>query len=274
MGADEDRAPPREGELRQERCPNCGGLLTLTAGRAEGYCTIEGIYVEVVLPPPSEPSRPDLVRARVLAATKKELHDLCASYGLRSSGNKTDLLMRLLRYMDERGIDLPPEERETEAVAEEPVEVEPPPVPPPAAPEPAPLLVEVPVEPTPETDVPAALPTADVDELLPQVQIEDTPESPPEAPAEGPEMDRRRLRRDQRVFYAGSFLTAAGGIGLLLGSFLHDVLRVPLFGDSYEAFGPLNVTAAILGGVVLLAGLGAIGFSLRGGVVRAPSAGG
>ena len=274
MGADGDRAPPREGELRQERCPNCGGLLTLTAGRAEGYCTIEGIFVEVVLPPPSEPSRPDLVRARVLAATKKELHDLCASYGLRSSGNKTDLLMRLLRYMDERGIDLPPEERETEAVAEEPVEVEPPPVPPPAAPEPAPLLVEVPVEPTPETDVPAALPTADVDELLPQVQIEDTPESPPEAPAEGPEMDRRRLRRDQRVFYAGSFLTAVGGIGLLLGSFLHDVLRVPLFGDSYEAFGPLNVTAAILGGVVLLAGLGAIGFSLRGGVVRAPSAGG
>ena len=92
-----------------------------------------------------------------------------------------------------------------------------------------------------------------------------TPEAAPVEPA--PEAEAR-TRRDRAVFYAGVLTTLFGGVGLLLGSFIHDLLRVPMFGGNYEVFGPLNATAAAMGGAFLLVGLCAIAFAFRGGILR------
>ncbi len=77
-----------------------------------------------------------------------------------------------------------------------------------------------------------------------------------------------RLRRDRATFYIGVVCAAVGGIGLGLGSLLHDFFRVPMVGRAYGAFGSLNVVATLLGGLVALIGFVAIGLSLRGGVIR------
>ena len=95
--------------------------------------------------------------------------------------------------------------------------------------------------------------------------------APPEPPAE-PTAERteavslRRLRRDRIAFFLGILLTSSGAFGLVLGSVLHDVFRVPWFGTAYGVFGPLNVTAAALGAALLVPGLIALRFALRGGV--------
>lgn len=67
------------------------------------------------------------------------------------------------------------------------------------------------------------------------------------------------------LFYAGSALVAFGGSGLALGSVLHDVLRVPLFGQSYDAFGNLNLSTAFFGALFLLAGIAAMVVGARAG---------
>jgi len=78
-----------------------------------------------------------------------------------------------------------------------------------------------------------------------------------------------RLRLDRAVFYIGAVHVAVGGAAFLLGSLLHDMFRVPFFGDAYEAFGSLNVAAALIGVILALAGIGAMAIGLRGGVIRA-----
>lgn len=77
------------------------------------------------------------------------------------------------------------------------------------------------------------------------------------------------LRLDRAVFYIGAVHVAIGGAAFLLGSLLHDMFRVPFFGDAYEAFGSLNVAAALIGVILALAGIGAMAIGLRGGVIRA-----
>jgi len=81
-----------------------------------------------------------------------------------------------------------------------------------------------------------------------------------------------RSRRDRWLLYAGTMLQAIGGFGLILGSLLHDVFRVPVFGRNYASFGSMNAVFAVVGVILLMAGLAAIGFSLRGGVARPASA--
>ena len=85
-------------------------------------------------------------------------------------------------------------------------------------------------------------------------------------------VDPRRLRRDRIAFFFGILLTSSGAFGLLVGSVLHDVLRVPWFGTAYGVFGPLNVTAAAMGAALLIPGLVALLFGLRGGVIPAKRA--
>jgi len=98
--------------------------------------------------------------------------------------------------------------------------------------------------------------------------------APPDPPAE-PTAERteavspRRLRRDRIAFFLGIVLTALGAFGLALGSVLHDVFRVPWFGTAYAVFGPLNVTFAAIGAVLLVPGIVALRIGLRGGVIPA-----
>ena len=272
--------PPTEEGLPKEVCPSCGGPLTFESGRAEGHCAAEDIYMEVLRPTQAALVRPALVRANVLNATKRDLHELCRAYGLRVSGNKTDLLTRLLRYMDEHGIDIPPEELEEAGAASAP-----------SAPsdaaaafepiaEPQPTPVEAEAEPSPEE-----APHEEVDRFLEEVEVEAAVPEEPEATVEeeavpasatrvAPAIDAERLRRDRRFFYAGALLAALGGPGLALASVAHDLFRVPIVGDEYEAFGPLNVMFAAFGAVVLIAGFVSMGIGLRGGVIRGETAGG
>lgn len=81
-----------------------------------------------------------------------------------------------------------------------------------------------------------------------------------------------RLRRDRIFLYAGTALQALGGFGLVFGSLLHDAFRVPWLGQNFATFGSMNAAFAVGGVMLLMAGLGAIGFSLRGGVVQSPPA--
>lgn len=235
-----DGGPPGGEDLPSDRCPNCGGPLAFEPGRPEGHCSRCDIFVEILKPLPVAPDRPALVRADVLAATKKDLQELCRAYGLKVSGNKTDILTRVLRYMDEHGIDLPPDDVE-EGLPEEEV-----------------LTIELGAR--DEHDLA-------VDELLEAVARVETAEAPRE-----PVVTTARLRRDRRRFFVGILLTAIGGWGLLLGSLLHDVLRVPWIGEAYAVFGPLNQFSAIVGGVVLLIGLAGVALGLRGGVIPTKSA--
>lgn len=293
MAGGKGETPPGEGELASDRCPSCGSLLTFKAGRAEGYCTVEGIFVEILRPISPASTRPPLIRLQVLNGPKRDLHDLCRAYGLKVSGNKTDLLTRLLRYMDERDIDLPPEERE-EARETPALEVEPVPDAEEAPAEPPEVVPSLAVE-SVEREVPPAevafVPEAEatqVDALLGDIEAEEAhPETLPEPALEtavegevavpgvgetGSTLEAR-MRRDRRIFYVGSILAATGGPGLILGSVLHDAFRVPILGRTYEAFGNLNVTFALIGGMLLLGGLVTIGVALRGGVVRATPSG-
>lgn len=232
-----------EDTLPSDRCPNCGGPLRFEGERPEGHCTACDIYVEILRPLPVAPDRPPLVRAEVLAAKKRELQDLCRAYGLKVSGNKTDVLTRVLRYMDEHGVDVPPDDVEAAEPESPPIEA-------------------VAVEPIVMPAVPEA--EAAVEDLLRAVE-EVRSISIPRVYVE----DRDRLRRDRRRFYVGVILSAIGGSGLILGSILHDVLRVPILGEAYTVFGPLNTSVGLIGLVILLAGLAGIGLGLRGGVVDA-----
>ncbi|MGQ0798183.1 MAG: hypothetical protein ACT4OI_10050 [Methanobacteriota archaeon] len=81
-------------------------------------------------------------------------------------------------------------------------------------------------------------------------------------------------RADRLIFYVGATIVVFGGTGLMLGSILHDMFRVPFMGQAYEAFGPLNTMAAFLGAIFLASGLGAMAFGARRGSRRKERAAG
>ncbi len=87
-----------------------------------------------------------------------------------------------------------------------------------------------------------------------------------------PPVPRSRLRR--AAYYAGVFDVAIGGAGLILGSVLHDIFRVPFFGRAYDAFGPLNLGAVLIGLVFLGVGFVAMAVGLRRTATRPRSAAG
>jgi len=75
------------------------------------------------------------------------------------------------------------------------------------------------------------------------------------------------LRRDRLLFYSGILLALVGGPGFLMMSWLHDVLKVPIIGNGYHIFGPVNVSFTLLGLIPMVFGLILLGISLRGGLV-------
>jgi len=172
----------------------------------------------------------------------------------------------------------PVSEAETQLVLEPPPAVEPvQPLETPIPPEPAaePMLVRPSFEPRVEPEMvrPAFEPESDPGLVGPALAERTT--TTPETVSYGAEAatsSRARMRRDRWMLYAGTFLQAIGGFGLILGSLLHDVFRIPFLGRNYAAFGSINAVFAVVGVILLMAGLAAIGFSLRGGVARPASA--
>ncbi len=70
-------------------------------------------------------------------------------------------------------------------------------------------------------------------------------------------------RRERFLFYTGVLLVLAGGPGIAVGSWLHDILRIPIGGFAYDAFGWLNRLVAATGLVILIVGIVLLILSMR-----------
>lgn len=68
---------------------------------------------------------------------------------------------------------------------------------------------------------------------------------------------------EKLLFFGGLALVIAGGPGLAIGSWLHDVLRIPIGGSAFAVFGWLNRLVAALGLLVLLVGIVMLILSIR-----------
>ncbi len=77
----------------------------------------------------------------------------------------------------------------------------------------------------------------------------------------------RSLRRDRFLFHTGIVLVLVGGPGLLVATFAHDALRIPVIGDAYDGFGWVNETFLALGLVLVAVGVVLAFLGLRGGVL-------
>lgn len=77
------------------------------------------------------------------------------------------------------------------------------------------------------------------------------------------EEEGKPSRIERILFLGGIILVLAGGPGLALGSWLHDVLQIHIIGDAFETFGWVNRLFAAAGLVVLLVGIVLLILSLR-----------
>ncbi|MCK5547586.1 MAG: hypothetical protein KAI64_01125 [Thermoplasmata archaeon] len=78
----------------------------------------------------------------------------------------------------------------------------------------------------------------------------------------------KNLKRDRALFFIGMAQVVVGGPVLAFGSILHYWYQVPIAGDAYGAFGPLNTFFFMLGLIVLLIGVIFLFMALQGGLVR------
>ncbi len=70
--------------------------------------------------------------------------------------------------------------------------------------------------------------------------------------------------RERFLFYTGIVLILLGGPGIALGSWLHDVLRVPVANyNAFDAFGSVNRLVAALGLITMVVGIVFFVLSLR-----------
>jgi hypothetical protein len=75
------------------------------------------------------------------------------------------------------------------------------------------------------------------------------------------------LLRDRIAFYSSLVLIVLGGLYFALGSYLHDLLHIPVVGTAFTVFGPINVFYALVGAVILFIGLALFFVSLKGGTL-------
>ena len=73
-------------------------------------------------------------------------------------------------------------------------------------------------------------------------------------------------RRDRIFFYAGLLAALIGSLGFALGALLHDPLRIPVGGGSFESFGFVEGVILATGLVLTVAGVVLVKLGLRGGV--------
>jgi hypothetical protein len=81
------------------------------------------------------------------------------------------------------------------------------------------------------------------------------------------QIDRSRLRRDRILFYAGLVLLLLGLPGMILSSWLHDIMRFPMIGETYDAWGWINQLTLIVGLFMAFVGGIFLALSLRGGAI-------
>ena len=62
-------------------------------------------------------------------------------------------------------------------------------------------------------------------------------------------------RGSKKLFWAGVILVLIGGPGVSLGSWLHDLLKIPIGGDAFTVFGWLNELVSIVGIIILVVGI-------------------
>ncbi|HKZ90118.1 MAG TPA: zinc ribbon domain-containing protein [Thermoplasmata archaeon] len=87
-----------------------------------------------------------------------------------------------------------------------------------------------------------------------------------EVPAKEPEkpVAKKRGFREKILFYAGVALIFFGGPGIALGSWVHDVLRIPFQEfTAFEVFGSVNRLVSAVGLIVLIVGIVMLILSLR-----------
>jgi predicted nucleic acid-binding Zn ribbon protein len=63
-------------------------------------------------------------------------------------------------------------------------------------------------------------------------------------------------------FWVGLILIILGGPGISLGSWLHDLLRIPIGGDAFDVFGWLNRLVAAVGLIMMLVGMALLVWAL------------
>lgn len=78
---------------------------------------------------------------------------------------------------------------------------------------------------------------------------------------------KSRVARDRVLFYLGILMSIVGGPVFALGSYAHDVYNIPVIGEAYGVFGWLNTTFLYVGVAILIIGIAAVVFSLRGGIL-------
>ena len=78
-----------------------------------------------------------------------------------------------------------------------------------------------------------------------------------------PDAPEPRGLRGRVLFYAGIAMVLLGGPGIALGSWLHDVLAIPIGGHAFDVFGPVNKFVAAVGLVVLVVGIVFLILALR-----------
>jgi RNA polymerase subunit RPABC4/transcription elongation factor Spt4 len=91
----------------------------------------------------------------------------------------------------------------------------------------------------------------------------DSSDAIPEVVETEPETVSTTRRMDKILFYTSIVLIFLGGPGLAFGSWLHDILRIPLIGVTYDEFGWLNKMFASVGLIVLIIGIILLIISLR-----------
>jgi len=78
------------------------------------------------------------------------------------------------------------------------------------------------------------------------------------------ETGQKSGRREKFLFYTGIALILFGGPGIALGSWLHDVLRIPVEQyTAFDTFGAFNRLVTAVGLIVLIVGIVCLILSLR-----------
>ncbi|MBI5000126.1 MAG: hypothetical protein HZB92_01155 [Euryarchaeota archaeon] len=94
---------------------------------------------------------------------------------------------------------------------------------------------------------------------------EAVPHDATECPSCGESLEAPGAKGKKRAnvpFWVGLILIIMGGPGIALGSWLHDLLRIPIWGDAFEVFGWVNRLVAAVGLIMMLVGMALLVWAL------------